>query len=91
MTDLVGHFLVFALVAIGFLMVPLIVGRLLRPKLPTSGKRCNLRMRRTGDRFQLYPVRPAVLRGRPAVHHLRRGSGVLLSVGVCLRQHDAAG
>ena len=27
MTDLVGHFLVFALVAIGFLMLPLLVGR----------------------------------------------------------------
>ncbi|MCA9009346.1 MAG: NADH-quinone oxidoreductase subunit A, partial [Planctomycetaceae bacterium] len=38
MTDLVGHFLVFALVAIGFLMAPLIVGRLLRPKLPTPEK-----------------------------------------------------
>jgi NADH-quinone oxidoreductase subunit A len=38
MTDLVGHFLIFALVAIGFLMVPLIAGRLLRPKLPTPEK-----------------------------------------------------
>jgi NADH-quinone oxidoreductase subunit A len=38
MTDLVGHFLVFALVAIGFLMGPLLVGRLLRPKLPTPEK-----------------------------------------------------
>ncbi len=38
MTDLVGHFLVFALVAIGFLMLPLLVGRLLRPKLPTPEK-----------------------------------------------------
>lgn len=38
MTDLVGHFLIFAVVAIGFLMVPLLVGRLLRPKLPTPEK-----------------------------------------------------
>lgn len=38
MTDLVGHFLVFAVVAIGFLMVPLLVGKLLRPKLPTPEK-----------------------------------------------------
>lgn len=38
MTDLVGHFLLFAVVAIGFLMVPLIVGKLLRPKLPTAEK-----------------------------------------------------
>ena len=38
MTDLVGHFLVFALVAIAFLMGPLLVGRLLRPKLPTPEK-----------------------------------------------------
>ncbi len=38
MTDLVGHFLLFGLLAIGFLMVPLLVGRLLRPKLPTPEK-----------------------------------------------------
>ena len=38
MTDLVGHFLIFAVVAIGFLMVPLLVGKLLRPKLPTPEK-----------------------------------------------------
>ena len=38
MTDLVGHFLLFAVVAIGFLMVPLLVGKLLRPKLPTPEK-----------------------------------------------------
>ena len=53
MTDLVGHFLVFAVVAIGFLMAPLLIGRLLikkivlaplligrllRPKLPTPEK-----------------------------------------------------
>lgn len=38
MTDLVGHFLVFGLLAIGFLMAPLIVGRFLRPNLPTPEK-----------------------------------------------------
>ncbi len=38
MTDLVGHFLVFGLLAIGFLMAPLLVGRLVRPKLPTPEK-----------------------------------------------------
>ena len=38
MTDLVGHFLLFGLVAAAFLMVPLLVGRLLRPKLPNPEK-----------------------------------------------------
>ena len=38
MTDLVGHFLAFGVLAIGFLMVPLIVGRFLRPNLPTPEK-----------------------------------------------------
>jgi NADH-quinone oxidoreductase subunit A len=38
MADLVGHFLAFGLLAIGFLMVPLIVGRFLRPNLPTPEK-----------------------------------------------------
>lgn len=38
MTDLVGHFLVFSLLAIAFLMLPLLVGKLLRPKLPTPEK-----------------------------------------------------
>ena len=38
MTDLVGHFLAFGLLAIGFLMVPLLIGRLLRPTLPTPEK-----------------------------------------------------
>lgn len=38
MSDLVGHFLVFGLLAIGFLMVPLIVGRFVRPNLPTPEK-----------------------------------------------------
>ncbi|MBL8816469.1 MAG: NADH-quinone oxidoreductase subunit A [Planctomyces sp.] len=38
MTDLVGHFLLFGGLAIGFLMVPLLLGRLLRPRLPTPEK-----------------------------------------------------
>ena len=38
MSDLVGHFLVFTGVAIAFLLLPLLVGRLLRPKLPTPAK-----------------------------------------------------
>jgi NADH-quinone oxidoreductase subunit A len=38
MTDLVGHFLLFTLIAILFLLVPLLIGRLVRPKLPTSEK-----------------------------------------------------
>ncbi len=38
MTDLVGHFLLFAIVAILFLIIPLILGRFLRPKLPTPEK-----------------------------------------------------
>jgi NADH-quinone oxidoreductase subunit A len=38
MADLVGHFLAFGLLAIGFLMVPLIIGRFLRPNLPTPEK-----------------------------------------------------
>jgi len=38
MTDLVGHFLIFGLLAIAFLMGPLVVGRLLRPRLPTPEK-----------------------------------------------------
>jgi NADH-quinone oxidoreductase subunit A len=38
MTDLVGHFLVFGLLAIAFLMLPLLVGKLVRPKLPTPEK-----------------------------------------------------
>lgn len=31
MTDLVGHFLIFTAVAVGFLILPLILGRLVRP------------------------------------------------------------
>ena len=38
MTDLVGHFLIFGVLAIAFLMAPLLIGRLLRPKLPTPEK-----------------------------------------------------
>jgi len=38
MFDLVGHFLIFGGLATAFLMGPLIVGRLLRPKLPTPEK-----------------------------------------------------
>jgi NADH-quinone oxidoreductase subunit A len=38
MTDLVGHFLVFGGLAIAFLMAPLLIGKLLRPKLPTAEK-----------------------------------------------------
>jgi NADH-quinone oxidoreductase subunit A len=38
MADLVGHFLVFGLLAIAFLMLPLLIGRLVRPKLPTPEK-----------------------------------------------------
>ncbi len=38
MTNLVGHFLLFSVVAVGFLLVPLLIGRLVRPKLPTEEK-----------------------------------------------------
>ena len=38
MTDLVGHFFVFGLLAIAFLMGPLVLGKLLRPRLPTPEK-----------------------------------------------------
>ena len=38
MVDLVGHFLLFMVVAIGFLMVPLLIGKLIRPKLPNPEK-----------------------------------------------------
>ena len=55
------------------------------------GEAGSLRVRRADDRLELRAVRPAVLRGRAAVHHLRRGSGVLLSVGGRVRQGDAAG
>ncbi len=38
MTDLIGHFLLFGALATAFLMLPLTLGRLLRPKLPTPEK-----------------------------------------------------
>lgn len=38
MVDFVGHFLVFTCVAIGALIVPLIIGKFIRPKLPTPEK-----------------------------------------------------
>ncbi len=38
MVDLVGHFLLFMVAAIGFLMVPLLIGKFVRPKLPTPEK-----------------------------------------------------
>jgi NADH-quinone oxidoreductase subunit A len=38
MTDLVGHLLLFAGVTVAFLMLPLLVGRFLRPRLPTPQK-----------------------------------------------------
>lgn len=38
MTDLVGHFLIFSGLAVVFLMAPLLIGKLLRPKLPTPEK-----------------------------------------------------
>lgn len=38
MTDLVGHFLIFTVVAAVLLVVPLLVGRLVRPRLPTPEK-----------------------------------------------------
>ena len=38
MTDLAGHFLLFAALAIVFLIVPLLIGRFVRPKLPNPEK-----------------------------------------------------
>lgn len=38
MTEVVGHFLVFTVAAIGFLIAPLLLGRLVRPRLPTPEK-----------------------------------------------------
>lgn len=38
MIDLVGHFLVFAAVGVVMLMLPLLIGKLLRPRLPTPEK-----------------------------------------------------
>lgn len=39
MSDLVGHFLVFTAVSVGFLILPLILGRLVRPTAPPSGEK----------------------------------------------------
>jgi NADH-quinone oxidoreductase subunit A len=38
MTEVVGHILVFTLVTIGFLIAPLLIGRLVRPRIPTPEK-----------------------------------------------------
>ncbi|MFO0918934.1 MAG: NADH-quinone oxidoreductase subunit A [Planctomycetaceae bacterium] len=38
MTDLVVHFLVFAVVSVGALLAPLLLGWLVRPRLPTAEK-----------------------------------------------------
>jgi NADH-quinone oxidoreductase subunit A len=38
MTDLVGHLLLFGVFIVGFLLVAMLIGRLVRPKLPTPEK-----------------------------------------------------
>lgn len=38
MTEVVGHFLVFTLVSIAFLITPLLLGKLVRPRLPSAEK-----------------------------------------------------
>lgn len=38
MTEVVGHFLVFTVVTIGFLLAPLLIGRLVRPRIRTAEK-----------------------------------------------------
>src|SRR5580704_13917968 len=38
MTDLVGHFLVFGIIAVVCLVLPLAIGYFVRPKLPTDEK-----------------------------------------------------
>ena len=38
MTEVVGHFLVFTVAAIGFLIAPLLIGKLVRPRLPSAEK-----------------------------------------------------
>ena len=38
MTEVVGHFLVFTVVTIGFLLAPLLIGRLVRPRIPGTEK-----------------------------------------------------
>lgn len=38
MTDLAGHFLIFTVIGIGFLIAPLLLGLLIRPKNPSAEK-----------------------------------------------------
>src|SRR4029077_10228298 len=38
MTDLVGHFLLFTVLGVGFLLLPLVIGLFVRPTNPTSQK-----------------------------------------------------
>src|ERR1700722_169096 len=38
MTDLVGHFIIFGVVAVALLAIPLIIGWFVRPNLPTPEK-----------------------------------------------------
>jgi len=38
MTEVVGHFLVFTVVTIGFLITPLLIGWLIRPRMPNAEK-----------------------------------------------------
>ena len=38
MTNLLNHFLLFVLAGIGMLLVPLLIGRFLRPSLPSEAK-----------------------------------------------------
>jgi NADH-quinone oxidoreductase subunit A len=38
MTEVVGHFLVFTVVTIGFLLAPLLIGKLIRPRMPNAEK-----------------------------------------------------
>ena len=38
MTEVVGHFLVFTIAAIGFLIAPLLLGKLVRPRIHTAEK-----------------------------------------------------
>lgn len=38
MTEVVGHFFVFTIAAIGFLIAPLLIGKLVRPRLPGAEK-----------------------------------------------------
>ena len=88
-TAIVAYLALFAAVGFLFLFVNLLVGQFLRPDEPELRKAGSLRMRRADDRLELRAVRPAVLRRRAAVHHLRRRSGVLLSLGRGVRQSHA--